>query len=81
MKKLMEQMAEELASAFEKAGYTYANYKVRLTAVLLNSNGEELADTKTSDYIIYTNARIYQEMIAALQGAAANNVDSETKAG
>ena len=67
--------------AFEKAGYTYANYKVRLTAVLLNSNGEELADTKTSDYIIYTNARIYQEMIAALQGAAANNVDSETKAG
>ncbi|MBC8572822.1 hypothetical protein [Jingyaoa shaoxingensis] len=67
--------------AFEKAGYTYANYKVRLTAVLLNSNGEELADTKTSDYIIYTNARIYQEMIAVLQGAAANNVDSETKAG
>ena len=67
--------------AFENAGYTYANYKVRLTAVLLNSNDEELADTKTSDYIIYTNARIYQEMIAALQGAAANNVDSETKAG
>ena len=67
--------------AFEKAGYTYANYKVRLTAVLLNSNGEELADTKTSDYIIYTNARIYQEMIAALQGAAVDNADSETKAG
>ena len=54
---------------------------VRLTAVLLNSNGEELADTKTSDYIIYTNARIYQEMIAALQGAAVDNADSETKAG
>lgn len=67
--------------AFEKVGYTYANYKVRLTAVLLNSNGEELADTKTSDYIIYTNARIYQEMIAALQGAAVDNADSETKAG
>ena len=67
--------------AFENAGYTYANYKVRLTAVLLNSNDEELADTKTSDYIIYTNARIYQEMIAALQGEAVDNVDSETKAG
>ena len=67
--------------AFEKAGYTYANYKVRLTAVLLDSYGRELADTKTSDYIIYTNARIYQEMIAVLQDEAANNVDSETKAG
>lgn len=67
--------------AFEKAGYTYANYKVRLTAVLLDSSGRELADTKTSDYIIYTNARIYQEMIAVLQDGAANNVDSETKAG
>ncbi|WP_461882713.1 hypothetical protein [Fusicatenibacter sp.] len=67
--------------AFEKAGYTYANYKVRLTAVLLDSSGRELADTKTSDYIIYTNARIYQEMIAVLQDEAANNVDSETKAG
>ena len=67
--------------AFEKAGYTYANYKVRLTAVLLDSSGKELADTKTSDYIIYTNARIYQEMIAVLQDEAANNVDSETKVG
>ena len=67
--------------AFEKAGYTYANYKVRLTAVLLDSSGRELADTKTSDYIIYTNARIYQEMIAVLQDEAANNVDSETKVG
>ena len=67
--------------AFEKAGYTYANYKVRLTAVLLDSSGRELADTKTSDYIIYTNARIYQEMIAVLQDEAANNADSETKAG
>lgn len=66
--------------AFEKAGYTYANYKVRLTAVLLDSSGRELADTKTSDYIIYTNARIYQEMIAVLQDEAGNNVDSETKA-
>lgn len=67
--------------AFENAGYTYANYKVRLTAVLLDSSGRELADTKTSDYIIYTNARIDQEMIAVLQDEAANNVDSETKAG
>lgn len=48
---------------FEKEKYTYANYRVRLTAVLLNKNGSELDDTKATDYIIYTNARIYQDMI------------------
>lgn len=48
---------------FEKEQYTYANYRVRLTAVLLDKNGSELDDTKATDYIIYTNARIYQDMI------------------
>lgn len=49
--------------AFEKAGYTYANYRVRLTAVLLDSEGKELEGTKATDYIIYTNARICQEIL------------------
>lgn len=49
--------------AFEKAGYTYANYRVRLTAVLLDSDGNELEGTKATDYIIYTNARICQEIL------------------
>lgn len=49
--------------AFEKAGYTYANYRVRLTAVLLNESGAELEGTKATDYIIYTNARICQEIL------------------
>lgn len=48
---------------FENKGFTYANYKVRLTAVLLDEAGDELTGTKASDYIIYTNARIYQQMI------------------
>ena len=49
---------------FEAKNFTYANYKVRLTAVMLKEDGTELPDTKASDYIIYTNARIYQQMIS-----------------
>ena len=48
---------------FEEKNYMYANYRVRLTAVLLDKNGSELDGTKATDYIIYTNARIYQDMI------------------
>ena len=48
---------------FEQAGYTYANYRVRLTAVLLDADGKELDGTKATDYIIYTNARICQEIM------------------
>ena len=48
---------------FEKAGYTYSNYRVRLTVVLVDEKGAEIPGTKTSDYIIYTNARIYQDLI------------------
>ena len=59
--------------AFEEKGYTYANYKVRLTAVLLDQNGAEIDGTKASDYIIYTNARIYQQILETMQGAAAGN--------
>ena len=59
--------------AFEVKGYTYANYKVRLTAVLLAQDGKEIDGTKASDYIIYTNARIYQQILGTMQGAAAGN--------
>ena len=59
--------------AFEEKGYTYANYKVRLTAVLLDQGGNEIDGTKASDYIIYTNARIYQQILDRIQGAAAGN--------
>ena len=50
-------------TAFEKKGHTYANYKVRLNVVLLDENRHEISGTKASDYVIYTNARIYQQII------------------
>ena len=48
---------------FEKRRYTYSNYRVRLTVVLLDKDGTEIPGTQSSDYIIYTNARIYQELL------------------
>lgn len=57
------QYAPLTGEAFEEAGYTYANYRVRVTVVLLDNTGNELEGTKATDYIIYTNARIYQEII------------------
>ena len=50
-------------TAFEQKEYTYANYKVRLNVVLLDANKQEISGTKASDYVIYTNARIYQQII------------------
>ena len=50
-------------TAFEQKGYTYANYKVRLNVVLLDENRHEISGTKASDYVIYTNACIYQQII------------------
>lgn len=57
------QYAPLTGEAFEKARYKYANYRVRVTVVLLDEYGKELEGTKATDYIIYTNARIYQEII------------------
>ena len=57
------QYAPLTGEAFEDARYTYANYRVRVTVVLLDEAGNELEGTKATDYIIYTNARIYQEII------------------
>lgn len=61
------QYAPLTGEAFEKEGYTYANYRVRLTAVLLDEKGNELDGTKATDYIIYTNARIRQEIMQQQQ--------------
>jgi hypothetical protein len=43
---------------FEASGLTYANYKVELTAELLDEKNQVLDGSTASDYIIYTNARI-----------------------
>ena len=61
------QYAPLTGEAFERKNYTYANYRVRLTAVLLDEKGNELDGTKATDYIIYTNARISQEIMQQQQ--------------
>ena len=44
--------------AFEEQGLTYATYRVELTAVLLNDNNSVVNGTTSSDYVVYTNAKI-----------------------
>lgn len=44
--------------AFEEHGLAYANYRVELTAVLLNDNNSVVNGTTSSDYVVYTNAKI-----------------------
>lgn len=44
--------------AFEEQGLTYANCRVELTAVLLNDNNSVVNGTTSSDYVVYTNAKI-----------------------
>lgn len=51
--------------AFENNNQTYANYKVQLTAELLDKDSNPIAGTTVSDYIIYTNARINTSFISA----------------
>lgn len=43
---------------FEEQGLTYANYRVELTAVLINDNNSVVNGTTSSDYVVYTNAKI-----------------------
>ncbi|MGN1090710.1 MAG: hypothetical protein ACI4Q6_09955, partial [Huintestinicola sp.] len=50
---------------FEGISGLYANYKVQLTAILLDSSGVPIENTGCSDYIIYTNAKINSEIQSA----------------
>lgn len=51
-------------SVFEEiSGATYANYKVRLTAWLVNDNNE-IGGSSANDYIIYTNAKILTSLVS-----------------
>ncbi|MGN0585722.1 MAG: hypothetical protein ACI4JF_00430 [Oscillospiraceae bacterium] len=51
---------------FENSGLDgmYANYKVELTAELLDESGAAVENTSCSDYIIYTNAKICTNMMS-----------------
>ena len=46
-------------------GHSYANYKLRVTAILVN-NGEDLPSSQTSDFIVYTNAKILAKPLMQL---------------
>lgn len=52
-------------AGFENENKIYANYKVLLNAILLDENGDPIENSGCSDHIIYTNAKIYYQMIAA----------------
>lgn len=54
-------------SELETVGGWYANYRVRLTAVMLDSDSNPLSDTLASDYIVYTNAKILQNLVSDTQ--------------
>ena len=46
------------------AGFTeYANYRVTVRAELINASGNTIQNSGASDYIIYTNAKIYPEVL------------------
>ena len=44
-------------------GGQYANYKVTLSATLKNRNLKDLLNVKPSDYLIYTNAKVYLKIV------------------
>ena len=50
-------------AALEANGMTYANYKIRLEAELLDENRNAISGSNASDYLVYTNSRIYKNII------------------
>lgn len=49
---------------FEGGKKIYSNYKVQLTAQLLDENNDPIENSGCSDYIIYTNAKINSQLIS-----------------
>ena len=50
-------------AALEANGMTYANYKIRLEAELLDEKLNTINGSNASDYLVYTNSRIYKNII------------------
>ena len=50
-------------AALEANGMTYANYKIRLEAELLDENQNAISGSNASDHLVYTNSRIYKNII------------------
>ena len=50
-------------TALEAGGMTYANYKIRLEVELLDENQNAISGSNASDYLVYTNSRIYRNIV------------------
>ena len=48
---------------FETAGFTYGNYRLTVTVVLRDENEDEITASKSTDYVIYTNAKVVPSFI------------------
>ena len=48
---------------FENENKLYSNYKVLMSVQLLDDNKNPIANSSCDDYIVYTNAKIYTELI------------------
>lgn len=50
-------------TSFENNNMVYANYRVHVTVSLLGANHAPLRGSDAKDWIIYTNARIYRDIV------------------
>lgn len=50
-------------TALEANGMTYANYKIRLEVELLDAGMNTINGSNASDYLVYTNSRIYKNIV------------------
>lgn len=57
------ELTVDTAESLERGSNFYANYRVRLEVMLLDSAGNPIADSAVSDYIVYTNAKIVTSLI------------------
>ena len=46
-----------------ETGFVYSNYRMTVSVVLRDEHGEEIAATKCSDFMIYTNAKVVPSFI------------------
>lgn len=65
-------------SNVESAEHFYANYKVELTAEILDNTEAVMKDTSATDYIIYTLARIKPEFIGGSNTSSGATGDDST---
>ena len=53
-------------SAFETSHYIYSNYRLTVSIVLRDGSGNEIAVSKCSDFVIYTNAKVVPSFITTV---------------